>query len=59
MPDMLPVIGASHYQKGLWMNFGHGHQGFTLGPVSAEMLAAMMDGATPLVDMRPFRPDRY
>jgi D-amino-acid dehydrogenase len=59
MPDMLPVIGASHCQKGLWMNFGHGHQGFTLGPVSAQMLAAMMDGAVPAVDMKPFRPDRY
>jgi D-amino-acid dehydrogenase len=59
MPDMLPVIGASHYQKGLWMNFGHGHQGFTLGPVSAALLAAMMDGATPDIDMKPFRPERY
>jgi D-amino-acid dehydrogenase len=59
MTDMLPVIGASQYQKGLWMNFGHGHQGFTLGPASAEAIAAMMDGDTPPVDMQPFRPGRY
>lgn len=59
MPDMLPVIGTSPYQRGLWMNFGHGHQGFTLGPASAEMLAAMMDEETPAVDMKPFRPERY
>lgn len=59
MPDMLPVIGASQYQKGLWMNFGHGHQGFTLGPVSAQMLAAMMDGEKPSIDMKPFRAERY
>lgn len=59
MPDMLPVIGASPYQKALWMNFGHGHQGFTLGPACGEMLAAMMDGAAPAVDMKPFRPERY
>ena len=59
MPDMLPVIGTSPYQRGLWMNFGHGHQGFTLGLASADMLAAMMDGETPEVDMKPFRPERY
>ena len=59
MPDMLPVIGPSPRQKGLWMNFGHGHQGFTLGPASADMLSAMMEGETPSVDMHPFRPERY
>lgn len=59
MPDMLPVIGPSQHEKGLWLNFGHGHQGFTLGPASAEALTAMMEGQTPPVDMQPFRPDRY
>lgn len=59
MPDMLPVIGQSQIEKGLWMNFGHGHQGFTLGPASADVLAAMMDGETPAVDVMPFRPERY
>ena len=59
MPDMLPVIGPSSREKGLWLNFGHGHQGFTLGPASAEALVAMMSGETPPVDTRPFRPDRY
>lgn len=59
MPDMLPVIGASQREKGLWLNFGHGHQGFTLGPASAEALVATMEGETPPVDMQPFRPDRY
>lgn len=59
MPDMLPVIGPSNREKGLWLNFGHGHQGFTLGPASAEALVEMMTGETPPVDMYPFRPDRY
>ena len=26
MPDMLPVVGPAAKHKGLWMNFGHGHQ---------------------------------
>jgi D-amino-acid dehydrogenase len=59
MPDMLPVIGQSQHEKGLWMNFGHGHQGFTLGPATAELLAAMMAGEAPGIDMTPFRPERY
>lgn len=59
MPDMLPVIGRSQHENSLWMNFGHGHQGFTLGPASAEVLARMMEGEPPGIDMAPFRPERY
>ncbi|MDO5706619.1 MAG: FAD-dependent oxidoreductase [Paracoccus sp. (in: a-proteobacteria)] len=44
MPDMLPVVGAIPGQTGLWAHFGHGHQGFTLGPVTAAILADAMDG---------------
>ena len=59
MPDMLPVIGPVKDQPGLWLNFGHGHQGFTLGPASAEMLAAMIEGHVPEVDPAPFSAERY
>lgn len=43
MPDMLPVVGPSRH-KGLWFHFGHGHQGFTLGPTTASLLAKQFDG---------------
>lgn len=42
MPDMLPRIGPAPNHKGLWFNFGHGHQGFTLGPTTAILRANMM-----------------
>jgi D-amino-acid dehydrogenase len=58
MPDMLPVLGEAPRHRGLWLNFGHGHQGFTLGPATGRLVAEMMDGAPPLVDPTPFRPDR-
>lgn len=58
MPDMLPVIGAVRPLPGLWLNFGHGHQGFTLGPASGAMLAAMLSGERPVVAPEPFRTDR-
>ena len=44
MPDMLPAVGPVSGQPGLWCNFGHGHQGFTLGPTTGELLADMMSG---------------
>jgi D-amino-acid dehydrogenase len=59
MPDMLPVVGAAKRQKNLWAHFGHGHQGFTLGPATGRMLAELMCGETPFVDHAPFRLDRY
>ncbi|MCC6009349.1 MAG: FAD-binding oxidoreductase [Rhodobacteraceae bacterium] len=43
MPDMMPVAGESRL-PGLWLHFGHGHQGFTLGPTTARMLARRMTG---------------
>jgi D-amino-acid dehydrogenase len=59
MPDMLPVVGAAPKHKGLWMHFGHGHQGFTLGPAAGRMLAEMMSGETPFADSGPFSPARW
>ena len=44
MPDMLPVVGVVPGQPGLWAHFGHGHQGFTLGPVTAGVLADAVEG---------------
>jgi D-amino-acid dehydrogenase len=59
MPDMLPVVGAAPRHKGLWMNFGHGHQGLTLGPATGRLLAECMTGETPFVDAPAFSPARY
>ena len=57
-PDMKPVIGAAPRHPGLWFNFGHSHQGFTLGPVSGRLLAELMDGERPVVDPQPYGPQR-
>lgn len=59
MPDMLPVIGEAPRHPGLWLHFGHGHQGFTLGPATGRLLAEMMTGETPVVDPLPFSPARW
>lgn len=59
MPDMKPVIGPAPRHHGLWFAFGHGHQGFTLGPVTGRLLSEMMEGETPAVDMGPFSAARF
>jgi D-amino-acid dehydrogenase len=59
MPDMLPVIGPVAGLKGLWVDFGHHHLGFTLGPVTGRLLAEMMIGETPFTDPKPYRIDRF
>ncbi|WP_180899908.1 NAD(P)/FAD-dependent oxidoreductase [Martelella soudanensis] len=44
LPGMLPLVCKAPRHEGLWFHFGHGHQGFTLGPVTAERLARAFDG---------------
>ncbi|WP_417331413.1 NAD(P)/FAD-dependent oxidoreductase [Halomonas cupida] len=58
-PDMKPIIGPVPGQQGLWLACGHGHQGFTLGPVTGKLLTQMIEGETPDVDMQPFRVERF
>ncbi|WP_311064054.1 FAD-dependent oxidoreductase [Halomonas sp. DWK9] len=59
LPDMKPVIGPAPRHPGLWLAFGHGHQGFTLGPATGQLLADMMEGKPTAIDMMPFRADRF
>jgi D-amino-acid dehydrogenase len=59
LPDMLPVVGPAPSHRGLWLDFGHHHLGFTLGPVTGRLLAEMMAGETPLTDPSPYRADRF
>ena len=57
--DMKPVIGPAPRHSGLWFNFAHGHQGFTLGPASARLLADLMTGESPFIDAAPFSARRF
>lgn len=59
LPDMLPVVGRAPNRDGVWLNFGHHHLGFTLGPVTGRLLAEMMTGEQPFTDPAPYRADRF
>lgn len=58
-PDGLPILGPDPCVRGLWYATGHGRHGILLAPISAAVLAGMMDGRTPAEDLSPFRPGRF
>jgi D-amino-acid dehydrogenase len=59
LPDSLPMIGPAPRHPGLWLAFGNQHIGFTTGPATGAAIAAMISGAQPPFDAKPFAPSRY
>jgi D-amino-acid dehydrogenase len=58
-PDMMPIIGKAPRHNGLWFAFGHAHHGLTLGPVTGRVLAELIAGETPVIDISAYRPERF
>jgi D-amino-acid dehydrogenase len=59
MPDSLPVIGRGQRFANTWFAYGHGHLGLTLGPITGKLIADLIAGRDPGIDMTPFRIDRF
>jgi D-amino-acid dehydrogenase len=59
MPDSLPVIGPSRGGGDVIHAFGHGHLGVTLAPVTAGIVADLVAGRAPEVDIAPYRAGRF
>ncbi len=59
MPDSLPVIGPSQGGAEVIHAFGHGHIGVTLAPLTARIVADLVAGRAPEVDIAPLRPGRF
>lgn len=59
LPDYLPAIGRSRRAPNLFYAFGHQHLGLTLGPVTGEVIAALVLGERPAQAMAPFDIDRF
>jgi len=58
-PDMMPVIGPAPRHDDLWFAFGHAHHGLTLGAITGRLIAEMVTGEKTLVDLQPFRAERF
>lgn len=57
-PDSAPLVGRMQAYDNLWFHTGHGTLGWTLAHGTARLLADMMSGASPELDISPFAPDR-
>ena len=58
-PDSLPVISTSPGHPNVYYAFGHGHYGLTQGPTTGRIIADMVTGSEPEVDISAFRFDRF
>ncbi|PZR00427.1 MAG: FAD-dependent oxidoreductase [Cereibacter sphaeroides] len=59
MPDSLPVIGPSRRGSEVIHAFGHGHIGVTLAPITARIVADLVAGRPPELDISAYRSDRF
>lgn len=58
LPDSLPAIGHAKGLRRTILAFGHQHVGFTTGPGTGEIVAAVAAGENPPADAAPFDPAR-
>ncbi|QNP69198.1 FAD-binding oxidoreductase [Streptomyces roseirectus] len=59
LPDHLPAIGADPRAPGLYHACGHEGAGIGLATGTGHLLAQLLAGTRPDLDLTPFRPDRF
>jgi D-amino-acid dehydrogenase len=59
MPDGLPCLGPASATADVVHAFGHGHVGLVAGPRSGRLVAQMLGGRTPELDLAPCDPRRF
>ncbi len=57
-PDGPPRIGPSSQTDGLWINAGHGSNGWTQAAGAGQLMADLILGRPPALDPAPFAPGR-
>ncbi|MEM5368436.1 FAD-dependent oxidoreductase [Paraburkholderia azotifigens] len=59
LPDTVPVMGRSARRRNVYYATGHGHLGLTYGATTGRLMADLITGVEPPVDMTPYRVDRF
>jgi D-amino-acid dehydrogenase len=59
LPDSLPVLGPSSATPDVIYAFGHGHVGMTSAPMTGKIVADLVAGRPPSIDIRPFSAGRF
>lgn len=58
-PDGLPVIGLASGCADVVHAYGHGHVGLAGGAMTGRLVADLVSGRTPSIDVTPFRAQRF
>ena len=59
LPDSLPAIGRARATPRVTYAFGHGHLGLTQSAGTARLVADLLTGRTPAIDLAAFSPQRF
>jgi len=59
LPDSLPVLGPSGATPDVIYAFGHGHVGMTSAPMTGRIVADLVAGRPPSIDIVLFSPGRF
>ncbi|RWR11824.1 NAD(P)/FAD-dependent oxidoreductase [Paenirhodobacter populi] len=59
LPDSLPALGPSRVSRNVIHAFGHGHLGLTQSAGTARIVADLLAGVRPPIDITPFSPQRF
>jgi D-amino-acid dehydrogenase len=58
-PDDFPMIGRSKLFGNLTLATGHSMAGMTQGPITGKLVAQIITGAEPDIELTPFSPERF
>ncbi len=58
LPNSVPMIARSPRHANAYFAFGHSHLGLTMGPVTGRIVADLVAGRDPGIDMTPYRINR-
>jgi len=58
-PDLIPIISDVATLPGFYVATGFSGHGFALGPAAGELVADMVTGAKPMMDISPYRLSRF
>ncbi len=59
LPNSLPALGPSAATRDVIYAFGHGHVGMTSAPMTGRVVADLVAGRPPSIDIAPFSPTRF
>src|SRR5579862_5316058 len=59
LPDSLPVLGPSRATPDVVYAFGHGHVGMTAAPMTGRVVADLVAGRPPAIDIAAFAAGRF